>query len=144
MRMQHHTPPKIITVSKAFSTISDPISFHKNILLNIDIGKIINIVTMSFRDDPLFRPSSPKMFCRKLWVGRFVDYSESDGSLNPSPGRRWAGSIQIYYLLLIKLILLEKLLILHFSHTTKSFNLWHLAGYLKQLKFLLRLVNMLS
>ncbi|MXQ87377.1 hypothetical protein E5288_WYG001522 [Bos mutus] len=43
---------------------------------------------MSFRDDPLFRPSSPKMFCRKLWVGRFVDYSESDGSLNPSPGRR--------------------------------------------------------
>ena len=105
MRMQHHTPPKIITVSKAFSTISDPISFHKNILLNIDIGKIINIVTMSFRDDPLFRPSSPKMFCRKLWVGRFVDYSESDGSLNPSPGRRWAGSIQIYYLLLIKLIL---------------------------------------
>ena len=40
--------------------------------------------------------------------------------------------------------ILEKLLILHFSHTTKSFNLWHLAGYLKQLKFLLRLVNMLS
>ena len=40
--------------------------------------------------------------------------------------------------------ILEKLLILHFSHTTKSFNLWHLAGYLKQLKVLLRLVNMLS
>ena len=52
-RMQYHTPPKAVTVSKAFSATSDPMSFHKNILLNIDIGKIINIVAISFRDDPL-------------------------------------------------------------------------------------------
>lgn len=36
---------------KAFSTTSGPLSIHKNILLKIDIGKIVNIVTISFRDD---------------------------------------------------------------------------------------------
>lgn len=126
----------ILLMCKAFSLASDTIGTHKNILGNTAIGKAINIMTISFRDDPLNQIS---VFQFQMYSGANCGWrgSLSIGRLTDHKSSSWQQvelKVHIYYLPLIKSHSALGNMV-YFSHTTKGFHYWHLACYV-QFRFL--------